>query len=156
MIMGDILGNYEVELEFRGKYGTFEYKTELSVGADLSAQGIYVIHPGETCRIDTGVFIKSVKRCELVIPYFANLMTEFQIRPKSGLSVNGIKSDLGTIDLDYKDEFGVILYNTSKDTFIVSPGDRVAQLVPALVFNLNSIPRKQVERTGGFGSTGIR
>lgn len=84
---------------------------------------------------------------------------EFQVRPKSGLaSKEGIQAILGTVDEPYRGELKVILYNSTKIPFKVSPGDKVAQLV------LSKVPKvkwKEVDElsitergSGGFGSTG--
>jgi hypothetical protein len=67
------------------------------------------------------------------MPAYMDVLPELQIRPRSSLSKRGIYCALGTIDFDYRDEIKVCLHNLSKDTFVINPGDRVAQLVPALM-----------------------
>lgn len=84
---------------------------------------------------------------------------EFQNRPKSGLaSLEGIQAILGTIDEAYRGEIKVILYNSTKIPFKVSPGDKIAQLVLAKV---PKVIWKEVDElsvtergSGGFGHTG--
>ena len=86
---------------------------------------------------------------------------EIQIRPRSGLAAKNNISVLntpGTIDSDYRGEIKVIIFNHSKQNFIINNGDRIAQMV------LNPILKMELEETdnlpdtvrgeGGFGSTG--
>ena len=64
----------------------------------------------------------------------------------------------GTIDSDYRGEVGVILINHSESDFIISNGDRIAQMVIAPFTKVNLVevndlnPSQRAE--GGFGSTG--
>ena len=60
--------------------------------------------------------------------------------------------------MDYRGEIGVILYNTSKEDFVIEPEERIAQMVIAkyeqakieVVTELSDTARGE----GGFGSTG--
>lgn len=85
---------------------------------------------------------------------------ESQIRPRSGLALKhgiSIVNTPGTIDADYRGEYGVILINLGKEPYTVRDGDRIAQLV---VSRHEYIEWEEVtqlestERKGGFGSTG--
>ncbi len=87
---------------------------------------------------------------------------ECQVRSRSGLSAKyGIfaLNAPGTIDSDYRGEIKVILANFGKNKFVVSRGDRIAQLVFAKYERVEWIPADNLENTlrgaGGFGSTGI-
>ena len=88
---------------------------------------------------------------------------ELQIRPRSGLSFKTglrVANAPGTVDSGYRDEIGVICWNTSDDKITLKAGERIAQGV------LNEIPRGQFHiveditkvvgsnRNGGFGSSG--
>jgi dUTP pyrophosphatase len=86
---------------------------------------------------------------------------EGQVRPRSGLAAKHgvtVLNAPGTIDEDYRGEVKVILVNLGAEPFVVSHGDRIAQLVvvpvtrvePELVASLEETPRG----SGGFGSTG--
>ena len=88
---------------------------------------------------------------------------EAQIRPRSGLAIKkGITclNTPGTIDADYRGDVGVILINLSAETFIVNPGERIAQMVInkfeqaefELVEELDETERGE----GGFGHTGVK
>ena len=87
--------------------------------------------------------------------------TEGQVRPRSGLALkHGITllNTPGTIDEGYRGEIGVILINHGRETFVVSPGMRIAQLVIAPVLRVTVEETTEVSSTvrgmGGFGSTG--
>lgn len=84
------------------------------------------------------------------------------IFPRSGLATRrGLRlaNCVGVCDCDYRGEYMVPLYNDSGETRVVSPGDRVAQLV-VLPYQLvefesaGALPETG-RGTGGFGSTGV-
>lgn len=88
---------------------------------------------------------------------------EAQIRPRSGLALKRgitVLNSPGTIDADYRGEVGVLLINLSSEEFVVSDGERIAQMVIAR----HEQPRwetveelDETERgTGGYGHTGIK
>ncbi len=130
-----------------------KYQTSKSAGCDLHAytKGESVaIQPGEIKLIGTGIVI------ELPNGY------EGQVRPRSGLALKygiGLANSLGTIDEDYKGEVGVIMINHGKEPFIISHGDRIAQLIvsPYIQATFHEIEEvKETERgSGGFGHTGV-
>lgn len=86
---------------------------------------------------------------------------EAQIRARSGLAAkHGIMpaNGVGTIDADYRGEVGVIVLNTSNESFTVEPGMRIAQMV---VQQYETVQWQEVETldetergAGGYGSTG--
>ena len=98
---------------------------------------------------------------------------ELQVRPRSGLSLKygvTVWNSPGTIDAGYKGEIGVIMLWTPNavvvnadgehpSRFIVSKGDRIAQLVLAPVINVETYEVQDVGTSdrgeGGFGSTGV-
>lgn len=86
---------------------------------------------------------------------------EAQVRPRSGLAArHGITvlNSPGTVDADYRGEVMVILMNHSDETFTVTRGLRIAQLVVAPVTRvaLEEVPALPATSrgAGGFGSTG--
>jgi dUTP pyrophosphatase len=106
-----------------------------------------IILPHQVVLIPTGVAV------ELPEGY------EGQIRPRSGLSKQGVLAAYGTIDSGYRGEIGVVLVNMSDlRPYKIEPYERIAQLVVAPVH----IPEIEfveelggTERgAGGFGSTG--
>ena len=127
------------------------YATNGSAGMDLRAnlQEDVVIAPGERKLISTGLKIS------LPVGY------EAQIRPRSGLALKKgvtVLNSPGTVDSDYIGDIGVILINHGDESFTVSNGDRIAQMVIA---KHETVEFEQVESldetergAGGFGSTG--
>jgi dUTP pyrophosphatase len=129
------------------------YQSEHAAGLDLvaavPADAPVVIAPGKWAAIPTGIV--------LALPPG----TEGQVRPRSGLAArHGITvlNSPGTIDADYRGEIQILLVNFGSESFSVTRGSRIAQLVVAPVFHAKiSEPKKLDETTRGvkgFGSTG--
>ena len=86
---------------------------------------------------------------------------EGQVRPRSGLALRHgvtVLNAPGTIDADYRGEVQVLLVNLGRDTFTVTRGMRIAQLVVARYEAVDLVETDVLEETtrgaGGFGSTG--
>ena len=84
---------------------------------------------------------------------------EGQIRPRSGLSAQGVGVTFGTIDSDYRGEVLVTMYMfASRSSHTIRHGDRIAQLVIAPVAQLEVEEAQDLSPTergpGGHGSTG--
>jgi dUTP pyrophosphatase len=86
---------------------------------------------------------------------------ECQIRPRSGLALrHGITlpNTPATIDSDYRGELMIMLVNLGADTFEVTRGMRIAQMVIARVERVTFRAVDHLPGTergdGGFGSTG--
>ena len=127
------------------------YKTKGSSGMDLMAfiKDPIKIAPNTSALIPTGISV--------AIPNDV----EIQIRPRSGLAVKSSISVLntpGTIDSDYRGELKVILFNHSKEEFVVRNNDRIAQIVlmPVLKTDFEEVDNlpDTLRGSGGFGSTG--
>ncbi len=87
---------------------------------------------------------------------------EIQVRPRSGLALKHqitVLNTPGTIDADYRGELGVIIINHGKQTFEITSGMRIAQLVVAQVtpatFELCESLKETTRGAGGFGHTGF-
>lgn len=128
-----------------------DYQTAHAAAMDLAA------------AIDEPVTLGSLDRA--IIPTGLALAIpegyEAQVRSRSGLSAKyGIAcaNGVGTIDADYRGELGVILVNLSKETFVVEPGMRIAQLVVAKVerveWKIVDVLDETTRGKGGYGSTG--
>lgn len=143
----------KIKIVNKGNQPLPEYATPQSAGVDLRA------------NIDEPVELKPLSRA--LIPTGLHIALsegyEAQIRPRSGLAIKkGITclNTPGTIDADYRGEVGVILINLSAETFIVNPGERIAQMVInkfeqaefELVEELDETERGE----GGFGHTGVK
>ena len=127
------------------------YKTKGSSGMDLMAfiKDPIKIAPNTSALVPTGISV--------AIPNDV----EIQIRPRSGLAVKSSISVLntpGTIDSDYRGELKVILFNHSKEEFVVRNNDRIAQMVlmPVLKIDFEEVDNlpDTLRGSGGFGSTG--
>lgn len=129
------------------------YATVQSAGMDLRANldAPVVLRPFERRLIPTGLHIA------LPIGF------EAQVRPRSGLALkHGITvlNTPGTIDADYRGEIKVCLINLSQADFIVSDGERIAQMVIARHEQGEFAVVEELEETergeGGYGHTGIK
>lgn len=86
---------------------------------------------------------------------------EGQVRPRSGLAARHgvtVLNSPGTIDADYRGEVKVIVINLGDESFIISRGERIAQLVVAPVVRPAFVEVDELDATerggAGFGSTG--
>lgn len=127
------------------------YGSEEAAGADIRAYLEEEVHlsPGDSKLIRTGIKVEIPKGFEI------------QVRPRSGLALKygvTVLNTPGTIDSDYRGEIGVILINHGKETFVISPNMRIAQLVFAPVYQACYIKEEILNITtrgeGGFGHTG--
>jgi dUTP pyrophosphatase len=86
---------------------------------------------------------------------------ECQLRPRSGLALrHGITlpNTPATIDSDYRGELMVALVNLGTETFRITRGMRIAQMivtrVERVVFRAVEVLPPTTRGTGGFGSSG--
>ena len=129
------------------------YMTAHSAAADLRANTNAVLEPAQSLAVNTGVFITNVDWQQVPAGYVPEIM----LRARSGLAArHGITllNGVGTIDADYRDEIKVLLFNSSRTTFHINAGDRIAQMVASLSHRLTCLPQPNTTRQGGFGSTG--
>lgn len=154
-----------------------QYANVSDSGMDVYALDDYIINPGETKLIPTGI--------KLAIPPGY----EIQVRPKSGRALKTklrIANTPGTIDAGYRDEIGVIVenieapikninYHYDDSTFptklvldsiehgschVIGKGEKFCQLVlcevpKASLYRVESVGEIGEDRGGGFGSTGL-
>lgn len=127
------------------------YATVKSAGMDLTADisEPMTLAPLARAVIPTGISIALPDGLEA------------QIRPRSGLAAKhgiSVLNSPGTIDADYRGEIKVILVNLSSETFVVNPGERIAQMVVAKYEKVEWDEAETLDQTergeGGFGSTG--
>ncbi|HSH73833.1 MAG TPA: dUTP diphosphatase [Methylophilaceae bacterium] len=128
------------------------YATPGSAGLDLRAclEHVATLQPGETQLIPTGMAI------HLSDPGYAAL-----ILPRSGLGhKHGIVLGnlVGLIDSDYQGQLLVSCWNRGKESFMLNPMERIAQLVivPVIQASFNIVEDFAISDRGegGFGSTG--
>jgi len=127
------------------------YQTTEAAGMDLLAAvaAPLAIAPGKRALVPTGLVIELPEG------------HEGQVRPRSGLALKHgvtVLNAPGTIDADYRGEVQVLLVNFSTETFTVTRGMRIAQLVIAPFVQARLEERLEVTPSqrgaGGFGSTG--
>ena len=127
------------------------YATEGSAGVDVRAhidQELF-LKPLDRILVGTGIYLE--------IPAGA----ECQVRPRSGLAAKHgvtVLNTPGTIDSDYRGEVKVLLINLSQEPYLVSPGERIAQLVFARYEQIQWEQVNEINETtrgaGGFGHSG--
>jgi dUTP pyrophosphatase len=128
------------------------YMTPGAAGMDLHAATLedVLIAPGDIALVPTGL--------EVAIPEGF----EGQVRPRSGLAVKhgiSLPNTPATIDSDYRGEIRVPLINLGRESFRVTRGMRIAQLVVAPVARVtwdevDELPA--TDRGGkGFGHSGV-
>jgi len=126
------------------------YATPLSAGADVRSKIDTIVPAHGRVLIPTGMFVAIPEGYEI------------QVRPRSGLALKKgitVLNTPGTIDADYRNEIGVILFNTTDEDFVVNAGDRIAQIVLAKYEQINWVEVDELdetERTDGFGHTGLK
>jgi dUTP pyrophosphatase len=123
---------------------------ERDAGLDLRAAETVTIASGERATVATGIAVE--------IPTgHAGL-----VLPRSGLAARhgiALVNAPGLIDPGYRGEIKVLLLNTdSRETFEISPGDRIAQLVLSPIAEADPIEVAELAASargeGGFGSSG--
>mgnify|MGYP003297928578 CR=1 FL=1 len=89
-----------------------------------------------------------------------NMSVEIQIRPRSGLTKKGIVAQLGTVDVSYRGEFMVNVYNFNNHEVVIEPFDRIAQIVVCPIYKPDVIEVEDLSETNrgakGFGSSGTK
>lgn len=128
------------------------YATAGAAAADLCAllDVPMTLAPMQRALVPTGLAIE-LPGAECVALVYA----------RSGLSIkHGVcmANGVGVIDSDYRGELRVPLVNLSDTAYTIQPGERVAQLCIAPVWQANFVLSEDLSDTdrgtGGFGSTG--
>lgn len=123
-----------------------------SAGLDLYAclSAPVRIIPGGLARIPTGIAI--------ALPgneYAAFIYARSGLGTKHGIVPGNC---VGVIDSDYRGELIVGLHNHGTESFVIHPGDRIAQMVVAPVIPCEPVECDELDQTQrgarGFGSSG--
>ena len=131
-----------------------EYQSEGAAGLDLVAAvpltGPMRLLPSARAQVPTGLTIELPPG------------TEAQVRPRSGLALNHgvtVLNAPGTIDADFRGDVKVLLVNLGLETFVITRGQRIAQLVIQPIVRAELTEVRTLGATargaGGFGSTGV-
>lgn len=143
----------KIKVVNKGRQQLPAYATSQSAGMDLRA------------NIDTPITLRPMERRIIPTGLYIALPPGFeaQVRPRSGLAMkHGITvlNSPGTIDADYRGEIGVLLVNLSTDDFIITEGERIAQMVIARheqgEFELTDELDDTERGAGGYGHTGVK
>ena len=143
----------KIKVVNKGRQQVPAYATSQSAGMDLRA------------NIDTPITLRPMERRIIPTGLYIALPPGFeaQVRPRSGLALkHGITvlNSPGTIDADYRGEIGVLLVNLSTDDFIITEGERIAQMVIARheqgEFELTDELDDTERGAGGYGHTGVK
>ncbi len=143
----------KIKVVNKGRQQLPAYATSQSAGMDLRA------------NIDTPITLRPMERRIIPTGLYLALPPGFeaQVRPRSGLALkHGITvlNSPGTIDADYRGEIGVLLVNLSTDDFIITEGERIAQMVIARheqgEFELTDELDDTERGAGGYGHTGVK
>lgn len=163
----------EVQVINKSKNQLPKYETEDSAGMDIRADfsriKTYPIKVYGDCEIketEGKTLLKIGRFSRALIP--TGIFTaipkgyEAQIRPRSGLALKKgltVLNTPGTIDADYRNEWGILLINLGLEDVWIEDGERICQVV----FNkFEQATWKEVEelgktdRDGGFGHTGTK
>ena len=126
-------------------------QTEGSAGFDLQAciEAPVTLEPGEGYSFPTGL------AGEIPQGLVGLIFCRSGLGVKHGVS---LPNCVGVIDSDYRGEVKVGLINQSAEPYTIQPGERIAQLCIAPVWQAAFVESAQLSDTargaGGFGSTG--
>jgi deoxyuridine 5'-triphosphate nucleotidohydrolase len=143
--------NNEVSLKVKllnenAKLPEKSYDSENQLGYDIFTINDYILYPGNSVIIETGIAVEP--------PIGFGL----EIRNRSGLSTKGITYLGGEIDNSYRGEIKVIMINLSNTRYDIHKGDKIAQLLPRKIYNFKVEEVKELSETvrgdKGFGSSG--
>lgn len=129
------------------------YGSADAAGADLYAciDEAVTIQPSQTVLIPTGLSMEIEQGFAGFIYARSGLATKRGLAPAN---------KVGVIDSDYRGQVMVSLHNHTEQPQTVEPGERVAQMVFAPVYQAQFCETdtlQDTERgTGGFGSTGMK
>ncbi len=126
-----------------------ERSTEQATGYDLKCTEDFSVPAFAAVLVPLGFAMQAVSNGALI---------DAQIRPRSSVSMKGINTPIGTIDLDYRGEVKVCLQNITPKVIDFKKGDKIAQMV-FLTYDTPIVQLKTELTTtergeGGFGSTG--
>jgi dUTP pyrophosphatase len=130
------------------------YATEGSAGVDLRAclDDDLVLASGQTELVPTGIAIH-IKDPGLA----ATILPRSGLGHKHGIVLGNL---VGLIDSDYQGQLFISVWNRGNETFTVSPGERIAQLVilPVVQVGFQVVEEfgESQRGEGGFGHSGTR
>lgn len=127
----------------------FEAPRPGDAGYDLFAIADYRVNPGQRALVDTGLHLE-------IPTSFVGL-----VKDRSSVAAAGIHTLAGVIDSSYRGELKILLVNLGDSPYLISAGQKIAQLLVApvntqaieYVDSLDELASSE-RGAGGFGSTG--
>lgn len=132
------------------------HATKNSAGYDLSCVDEVIIPPHSLQLVGTGVAITGIEQSPFESDFAVILC------PRSSISRYGLllANSPGIVDMDYRGEIKVLLYNMTNAEIYLAPNTRIVQMcfvslanveIPSVYFKWTEGEERGV---GGFGSTG--
>ena len=124
------------------------YAHSTDSGMDIFAIENHSLYSSNTVKVRTGL--------KMILPEGH----EAQVRPKSGLSLQGLHIHFGTIDNGYRGEIMINACCLNNREYVIKKGEKIAQIVIQKVDSFEieevfEIDDKTSRGVGGFGSTGL-
>jgi dUTP pyrophosphatase len=141
----------KIKIVNKSRHPLPSYSTIFSAGMDLHAhlEAPVSLAAGARILVPTGLYISVPQGYEA------------QVRPRSGLALKKgitVLNTPGTIDADYRGEIGVIVINHSMEDYVITDGDRIAQMIiskhETVEWELCDTLDETQRGAGGFGHTG--
>jgi dUTP pyrophosphatase len=124
-----------------------KYGRDGDAGLDLYANQSVVLDPNSRQLIKTGIVMAIPKG-------YVGLIWD-----RGGMAVkHGITTVAGVVDSNYRGEVGVVLLNTTSEPYMITAGDRIAQMLiqPVVTAVLDQV--EELDETnrgaGAYGSSG--
>lgn len=124
--------------------------TKKSAGYDIKAVGDYVLEPGATLKIPTGLKVCMDDDDVFLMFIRSSIATKHQVV---------LTNNVGVIDADYynnpdnEGHFWIVVRNNGNEAFWIRNGDRLCQGI-FVKYGITEDDNTVTEREGGFGSTG--
>lgn len=123
-----------------------QYQSEGAAGLDLHATEHVIIPPGQRATFGTGLAMAIPKG-------YVGLICD-----RGGMARKGLHTLAGVVDSDYRGDVCVMLLNVGTSVYLVSKGDRIAQLLVIPCPQMDVVEVDELDETergeGRFGSTG--
>ncbi len=122
-------------------------------GYDLYSAEDTVILAGDVRAVSTGVAIQLPDMGKKGFDLYGRVAGRSSLAVKHSIAVFG-----GVCDRGYTGEIKACLYNGGKEAYLIKKGDRIAQYIPTVMYNLPITETVKFTKTNrgkkGFGSTG--
>jgi len=147
-----------IKYEMEGGYiNEPQRKRETDIGIDLPSSNNATIMPGETVIVGTGVYFEfptlgKIRRFITKLLLGMEIVGVGTLLWPRGSSKHAVLS--GVIDVGYRGEVKVRVYNPTKYPIIFDPGEMIAQMVPVLALNIPLTNVQYVDKNTDRGEAG--